>query len=177
MPFASTAATAGDFYSTAATVLPVLFVVLSVEFAGAGYLPDTLTEVERPSNEREHDMLDPDAQQRLRHELMIESWYTPIMMAIFCAGEIVALIAIEAGLDTLATRLVTWSALGCGAAACVFPIIALQIRVTIDAHKEMRIDETGVTRRPWLVRTEGVVSSVAAITAITIAGVLVFSEI
>ncbi len=50
------------------------------------------------------------------------------MMAIFVLGEIVVLACYQTGTDTTLSRVIAWVALGCGAGACIFPMLSEQYR-------------------------------------------------
>jgi hypothetical protein len=148
-------------------------VILSVEFSGIGYLPDSLTElVSRARTDAERRTLPGPAQKRLSRELWIEAIYTTSMMAMFVVGEITALAAYQTAVDTLATRIVVWVALGCGAAACIFPILSEQYRDFWDRTHEQKIKD-GIVSRPWLLQIEGVLVGVAVAAVLTAIGVIV----
>jgi hypothetical protein len=166
-----------DFYGVTAQVLPVLFVILSVEFPGVGYLPDSLTEVSNlpPGRKPGRFAL---AVKRQHRELMTEAIYTTMMMVMLVLGEVTSLAAIQSQTDTLATRLIVWASLGSGAAATIFPLLAEQYRAVYDLKNPPRETNGLVARsqgrltRPRLVRIEGVVIAVIITPIITCVSVL-----
>jgi hypothetical protein len=163
-----------EFYGVAAQVLPVLFVVLSVEFEG-GYIPDSLTEVEGADGlDLSGPQLSPEAK-RVRIEVVTEAVYTTVMLAIFCFGEILALAAYEAKFDTTVTRLGVWVVLGCGAAACVFPLLSEQYRGVYDRTRP-QTGYAGLRSRPLLLKIEGILLAVAVTAVLTAIGVLILSS-
>ena len=111
----------------------------------------------------------------MRIEVVTEAVYTTVMLAIFCFGEVLALVAYEAKIDTIATRLGVWVVLGCGAAACVFPLLSEQYRRVYDRTRPQTVAQ-GLRSRPLLLKIEGILLAVTVTAVLTAIGVLLLSS-